>query len=234
MSQNNIQTVGTITKKETLASVENEMNCNALVMESLQPFPGYHGLTVPDSLEPESLFAITTGKFSDEFIVRTVQDINKSIGFTFSGTPGTIQYQNGLVEVVRLRGLSYLKAGQVIAKLTEAGFAFKKKRKISPYPSIIKIRKFFKVVKIAPRLFHDMDNKNTYYLQIPLLLDWDDFEKMTMEIKYNMEDNNFDAALTSVYYEKGIMDLVRIYDADADEKKLNHIHEKYMEAINRR
>ena len=233
MSRDIIQTVGTLTKKETLASVQNEMNCNILMLESQQPFPGYHGLTIPEIQEPESLFALTSGEFSSEFIIRTVRDINKEVAYNFSATPGTIQFKNGLSEVIRFKGLSYNKVGEVISIFIAAGIGFKKHRAISPYLSIIKVRKFFKVEKISSRIFHDLFEDETYYLQIPVPLDWDVFEKMTNDIKYNLKNNNFDAALTSVYYEKGIMDLVRIYDAEADQEKLNFILDKYMEAINR-
>lgn len=233
MSQNIIQTVGKLTKKETLASVQDEMNCNILMLESQKPFPGYHGLTVPDLAEPDSLFALTSGAFSSEFIVRTVHDINKEVDFEFMATPGTIQFKNGLAEVIRFKGLSYRKVGEIVAKFSAAGIGFRKHQRISPYASIIKVRKFFKVEKIAPWLFHDLFEDDTYYLQIPVLLEWDTFENMTNDIKYNLENNKFDAALTSVYYEKGIMDLVRIYDTDTDQKKLNFILEKYMEAIKR-
>ncbi len=233
MSQSIIQTVGTLIKKETLSSVQDEMNCNILMLESRQPFPGYHGSTVPDLQEPDSLFALTSGEFNSEFIIRTVHDVNKEVAFGFSATPGTIQFKNGLAEVIRFKGLSYDKVGEVIAKFSAAGIAFKKHRKITPYSSIIKVRKFFKVEKIDSRLFKDLFDKGTFYLQIPAYLDWDTFETMTNTIKYNLQNNNFDAALTNVYYERGVMDLVRIYDVDADKNKLNFILDKYMEAINR-
>ena len=233
MSQNIIQTVGTLTKKETLSSVENEMNCNILMLESKQPFPGYHGLTVPDSLEPDSLFALTSGTFSNEFIVRSVHEIKKAGNYEFSATPATIQFKNGLAEVIRFKGLAYAEVGEVMSKFVAVGIGFKRYRKISPYSSIIRVRKYFKVEKIATRLFLDLFDEGTYYLQIPVFLDWDAFEKMTMAIKYNLQNNNFDAGLTSVYYEKGIMDLVRIYDVEADQEKLNFILAKYLDAIDR-
>ena len=233
MERNIIQTVGTLTKKETLATVQDEMNCNILMLESQQPFPGYHGLTVPEILEPDSLFALTSGEFNSEFIIRTVQQINKEVDFDFSATPGTIQFKNGLSEVIRFKGLPYGRVAEVIAKFSLAGIGFKKHRKIAPFSSIIKVRKFFKVEKIVPRIFQDLFDEGTYYIQIPVFLDWDAFETMTNAIKYNIQNNNFDAALTSVYYEKGVMDLIRIYDVDADQEKLYFILDKYMEAINR-
>ena len=78
-----------------------------------------------------------------------------------------------------------------------------------------------------------MVEADTYYIQIPVLLEWDIFENMTNAIKYNLGNNKFDAALTSVYYEKGMMDLIRIYDTDTDKQRLNLILAKYMEAIKR-
>jgi len=233
MERNIIQTVGTLTKKETLGTVQNELNCNILMLESQQPFPGYHGSTVPDLKEPDSLFALTSGEYSSEFIIRTVQDIHREIDYGFSATPGTIQFKNGLSEVIRFKGLAYDKVGEVIRKFTAAGIAFKRHRTISPYSSIIKIRKFFKVEKIDTRIFHDLFEVDTYYLQIPVLLEWDVFEKMTTTIKYNLDNNKFDAAQTSVYYEKGIMDLIRVYDTDTSIERLNFILGKYMEAIKR-
>lgn len=233
MDSNMIQTVGKLTKKETLASVENETYSNFLVLETHSPFPGYHGETVPDSLEPLSLFVLTSGKFTDEFIIRTVRLVKKQFEFDFSATPGTIVFKNELTEVIRFKNLPYEEVGNVLHKFSEAGFGFKKARKVAPFSSIIHVRKFFKVEKIAPRLFKDLYDDGTYYLQIPVFLNWDSFEKMTMDLKYNMTNNNFDAAQGSVYYEKGIMDLVRIYDIDTNEKKLCYILEKYMEAINR-
>jgi hypothetical protein len=233
MESNIIQTVGKLTKKETLASVQDELNCNILMLESQQPFPGYHGSTVPELKEPDSLFALTSGDYSSEFIVRADQDIRKKLPFAFSATPGTIQFKNGLAEVIRFKGLSYEKVGEVVREFSLAGIAFKKHRKIPPYSSIISIRKFFKVEKIDTRVFHDLVEADTYYIQIPVLLEWDIFENMTNAIKYNLGNNKFDAALTSVYYEKGMMDLIRIYDTDTDKQRLNLILAKYMEAIKR-
>lgn len=47
-----LTSIGTITKKEKIATVENDIRSNTLVMESLFPFPGYHGTTVPDRTDP--------------------------------------------------------------------------------------------------------------------------------------------------------------------------------------
>ena len=77
MSIDIIRSVGTIVKGEKLASVENETNSKALILESFLPYPGYHGTTTPDYLEPESLFAVTKIIYPDDKIIRAIQRVKK-------------------------------------------------------------------------------------------------------------------------------------------------------------
>lgn len=65
------------------------------------------------------------------------------------------------------------------------------------------------------------------------MLRWNTFEKITNKIKYNLDDRNYDAALTNVYGQEGIIDFVRIFDREAIDSKLKHIHEKYLEAVSK-
>ncbi len=46
-----IETIGTIEKKESLEPVKYRN----LVLETVTPFPGYHGTTIPDTDVPSSL-----------------------------------------------------------------------------------------------------------------------------------------------------------------------------------
>ena len=80
-------------------------------------------------------------------------------------------------------------------------------------------------------IYKDADDKNVAYIEIPSLLRWPTFEKITMNMKYNMEDRNWDAALTSMFYKNGLMDFVRIFDEDNCQGKLLHIRNQYLEAI---
>lgn len=233
MSGKIFETIGTITKKEKLAVVEAETNSNALILEALQPFPGYHGATVPDSLEPESLFAITRLMYNDERIIRTIQSLKKESPVEFDGAPGTLNIQHEDYNFIRFKYLPYANAGEVINQFEKTGIEFKKTRKIVPYESILKVRKFFTLQENIEGIYNDREDNNMFYLEIPVLLRWNTFEKITIEMKYNMEDNNFDAAQSSIYCRKGLMDFVRIYDRDSCQGKLIFIRDKYLEAISR-
>ena len=224
-------TLGTITKKEQIASVENETNANLLVLENLAPFPGYHGTTVPDNLESDYLFAITKLMHKEELVIRAIQEVKKNLSFDFDAAPGSLNIQNGTRNFVRFKGLKYSLVGEVLTEFAKEGITFQKAKRIGPFETIIKVHKFFHLEQLSDHIYKDLNDENMHYFSVPSLLRWGSFEKMTMNCKYNCDDNNFDAAIATLYMNNGVADLVRIYDQNADIKKLKAIRKLYIEAF---
>jgi len=231
MNNDTITSIGTISKKENLASVEHETNTHVLVLESLFPFPGYHGTTVPDRTDPRSLFLVTNNVFSDDKIIRAIKQIKGNFPMYFDGAPGVIQLFNKPAGVIRLKYLPYNLVGDLVAAFQDEGITFLKERKVQEYSSIIKITKFFTIHKSSEGIYVDENWKEMAYLQMPIQMRWNSFEKITASIKHNVEDNNFDAALTYMYDKQGLLDFVRIYDEQNCQGKLIFIREKYLDAI---
>ncbi len=231
MENNIIQSLGTIVKKEKLASVESETNCKALILESLLPYPGYHGTTIPDQLEPESLFVVTKKEYTDEVIIRSIQQVKQKTKVSFDAVPGSIFLKNNQVNIIRFKDLPYNLISEVVEHFIDTGIDFEKAKKIAAYDTIIKIRKFFRLNILSNGIYEDMDVKEFFYLKVPTLIGWDKFEEITKNIKYNISDIVFDGAQTSVYDATGLVDFVRIYDKDRNTKKLTSIRNSYLEAI---
>ncbi|MFK5857544.1 MAG: hypothetical protein QM503_15545 [Bacteroidota bacterium] len=231
MKDNIIQSVGTIVKKEKLASVETETNCKALILESLLPYPGYHGTTIPDKLEPESLFVVTKKVYTDENIIRSIQKVKKATKVSFDAVPGTIILRNNPVSIIRFKGLPYNLIAEIIVHFIDTGIEFEKKKNVAAYESTIQIRKFFRVTELGDGIFEDMDVKEFFYIQVPIQLPWNKFEEITKSIKYNSGELVFDAAQTSVYNASGIVDFVRIYDKNRNIDNLGSIRKSYLDAI---
>jgi hypothetical protein len=200
-------------------------------LESLHPFPGYHGTTVPDRTDPKSLFLVTKNIYGDDRIIRSIKQVKKNFPHFFDGAPGLINLYNKPTGVIRLKYLPYNLVGELISAFQDLGLEFIKNRKVNNYGSIIKITKYFMLQEVSEGIWHDQNWKELYYLNLPLQLRWNSFEKITSSIKNNVEDNNFDAALTTLYDKDGVLDLVRIYDENSCQGKLIFIHEKYLEAI---
>ncbi len=231
MSENTLFSLGNVIKKEDLISVDFNTSCQSLVLESEQPYPGYHGITLPKSA-PDSLYLVAKSAVSDDTIIRTIQEIKSEQTIQFDGAPGTIKLSNTFkASVIRIKNARYEEIPQLVQTFIDKGFEFRKYKKINSFISLINIRKYFKIKEIISNIYHDIENEAYYYLQIPKLIEWDNFEKITQYIKYNVEENNFDAALCSMYNENGLIDFVRIYDEKFKVEKLIFILKKYNDAL---
>lgn len=231
MTKKIIQSIGNITKKETLRLVEQLNNCNSLILESTEPFPGYHGTTVPDKLDPDSIFLVTRYAYNDDRIIRAIMAVKKTFPFRFDAAPGSLYLNNKPVNIIRIKFLPYHHVPELIEIFQDHEIDFMKKRRINPYDSLIKIRKHFRMEESVEGIYQDMDTKEFSYLQIPCAMRWNTFEKITMQIKYNIKDNNFDAAMGHVYDANGLLDFVRIYDKNFKLGKLIFIRNKYLDFI---
>lgn len=231
MEKRNLSSIGIISKKENLASVEHNTNSHALVLESLFPFPGYNGTTVPDRTDPRALFLVTKSLHKDDKIIRAIQNIKTGFPHHFDGAPGNVTLYNELTGAIRIKHLAYEQIGSLVEAFEKYGIEFAREKKVAEYSSIIHITKYFQMEGIDEGLFADKFWKGMFYVQIPVKLSWAAFEKITMDIKHNVEDRDFDAALTSMYDENGLVDLVRIYDEHCSTEKLTFIRKKYLEAI---
>jgi hypothetical protein len=224
-----LETIGTIEKKEMLGPV----GYKELVLEAFQPFPGYHGTTVPDKDAPNSLFAITRSKYTEEKIIRVIQKIKTDQKFTFDATPGMVTLYNMLNPCIRFKDLmSYDEMPAILKAFEDEGIEFMSNRKIEPYSGIIKVKKYFLVEVLSDHFFKDVEEPCMHYFTIPVQLRFNQFEKITIDLKNNMEDANFDVALGSIFRKSGLIDVIRVYDDKSSPEKLEYIRAKYLQAIN--
>lgn len=225
-----IETIGTIEKKELLGPV----GYNDLVLESFAPFPGYHGTTVPDSDKPKSLFVITRSKYTEEKVIRATQKIKQDRKLHFDATPGLVTLYNMLNPCIRFKDVeNYDQIPEILRAYNNEGIEFMTNRKVEPFTGIIKVKKYFLVRQLTETTYVDAENPNVYYFEIPVLLRFPQFEKITMDIKRNMEEANFDVALGTFYRKAGLIDIVRVYDAHCTPEKLHMIKNKYMLIISK-
>jgi hypothetical protein len=224
-----LETLGTIEKKEMLGPVGYE----ELVLEAFHPLPGYHGATVPDQGVPKSLLAITRSRYTEEKVIRVTQKIKADHNFKFDGTPGMVTLYNMLNPCIRFKELtSYKDLPPILKAYEEEGIEFMSNRNIEPFTGIIKVKKYFLIEAISDNAFKDAENPDMYYFRIPAQLRFNQFEKITVDIKRNLENPNFDAALGTIYRKEGIVDLIRIYDDKCTLERLDMIRSKYIQAIN--
>jgi hypothetical protein len=229
-----IETCGTILKKETIAALESDFCGNALVLESMFPFPGYYHKVIPDKeeLHPGSIFLVLKTGINDEKLMRVNHEIKKVIKKRFDAAPAHINLYNEMKPCIRVKYLpSYKDIPELVEMYREEGVQLLKYKKIKPYTGLISVKKFFIVDSIEPGIYMDTEEPEMGYIQIPGYLKWSNFEKITLDMKRNMENNKFDAAIGTIHRKNCLLDIVRIFDMEISLEKLNIIRNKYLEAI---
>lgn len=221
-----IEVSGTVIKKESLVATNSEICNNILILETAHAFPGYNGI-VPEEKVPGSLFLITKKKYSKESVIRSAMALRKSLKMDLDIVSARVTFRNNDVATIRIKGLSnYAILPQLIQALSDEGYRFERFKTVKEFSSIIQVKKEFLLDEIEDGFYTDQNNSEFHYFAMEKELKWYAFEKAIMDIKYNTDDNNFDAALATFYRAGGVIDLVRIYKKDLSLDELKKIKDK--------
>ena len=228
MEKNYFETTGTIIKEERIGNVEYKISPNTLVLEIIEPFPGYHH-QVPEFKKPESIFLMTRSAMSREIIARLTKKIRSYFPHPFDAASAIIEAKS-VMHGIRIKNLPSFELIEEIQNCFRAeGIEFRKYRKIDE-SAIITVKKFFEMYVAGDNLFVDKE-ENMAYIAIPEPLSWNKFKEMTISIRNNWDFKDFDAAMGSMYYHGELWELIRIFWEKTDIEKLRTLKQKYFNEI---
>lgn len=234
-----IQAIGYLLKKEKLATYDTQVAHAELILEGLAPFPGfYEQYFLPTSAKeetPKSLFLVIKDFdvcHEDEFI-RMCSHVQREHKVKFNAALSSIQLLNQPATCIRINMDDYSGLESLIQHFKLVGVKFQTSKAVKAYQSLIKIRRFFNLELLEDGIFKDQDKSDTYYIEVPAYMTWEEFEATTLEIRNNWDYKVYDAAQAAIYNRNGIVELVRIFDLKADIEKLRYLHQKYSKEANR-
>jgi len=233
MSLRNLCSLGSITKKEKLSTTDQVNDKSVLVFETGHPYSGYYGTTVPDSTEPMSLFLTTKHQYNDDKIIRAIQTVKTRLDYDFDAVPGSVTYGNRHLGIIRIRCLSYNHIAELAEEFRSEGVDFMPYQKFPPFEGIIRITKYFNTVEEEEGIYIDQENKAFAYLRIDKNLRWNTFENVYADVRNNLTGFTFDAALATMYDNKGIIDFVRIYDEKRSVDHLRQVRKTFLDVLNK-
>jgi hypothetical protein len=236
---NRIESLGFVVKKEKIATLESDYKFSELILEDLDPFPGFYDhFHIPmneEEQKPRSIFAVIKNRGLDDMddFIRTTVRIKKDTGLNFDAVMGWLELQNATTGCIRINMDDYSALPQIIEHYSKNGIEFLASRTVKPYISLISIRKYMILDKIADGIYKDTDMADTYYLVVDKYLPWDQFERTSISIRNNWEHKVYDAAQAGVYCKKGVFELVRIFDRKASIDRLRYLKDKYNIEVSR-
>ena len=235
-----IEALGYITKMETLATLKYKEPLPILVLEDMAPFSGYYDTyNVPRNLKevmPRSVFFVVRAfhEHNEDDFIRLTQKIKRlHPDYCFDAVFGQLTVLNQRSQAIRVK-LDDLDLIPNLARLyQEGGVVFARPREIREFTTIIKVRKYFEMEVMTEGIYHDLDQPNTYYLEVGVEPDWADFEDIYKNVKNNYDFKSFDAAIGSMYRKLGLVDFIRIYSADIRIEQLKYLQDRFRSELKR-
>jgi len=168
-----------------------------------------------------------------EEIIRATQNIEKEYNWNFDVGKGYMYIGSEFLNVIRVRHLPQL---DLVVKIQEAfikqGIHFlMNKRLKGRLETRVKIVKFLVLETIGEGIYIYSEDPTFAYIEIPKYLHHDDFAKVSMDVKYNWDGHEFDAASASFYNEGKLFEVVRIRSSQNNLEYLTKIKKLYSEKI---
>ena len=229
-----IETIGYIKKEVNLSTLESYVIPNTLVLESLHPYPDYHGKNLPEKSKPRSIFLIVNKDYSYKEIARVTKKIKQEYEFDFNASQGNIYFKTTSYPCIRIKHLkSYTFLPELQSKFQDEGIKFAKQKSINS-SGLIVINKHFYVDEVEEGVYRDIDEDSKFYVEIPVDLPWSEFKEQILNVKNNIDNSNFDAAQGVFYRRSGIVEVVRLYICEGEFEKVLRIHKMLTNQIKKK
>ena len=221
-----------LTKSDTVVAIEEKVLPGSLVFDSLNPFPGYYH-EGPTNVKPIYLYMVLAKQYPLEEILRATQTIEKEYNWNFDGGKGYMTIGSEYLNVIRVRHLPQL---DLVKKIQEAyinqGIEFLMNKKLKGrLEAQVKIVKFSNLEQLGEGIYVNVADPTFGYIDIPKYLHHDAFQQVTMDVKYNWDGHEFDAASGSFYKNGKLYETVRIRSDKVSAKYLSAIKKLYHEKI---
>ena len=221
-----------LTKADTVVAIEEKVLPGSVVFDSLNPFPGYYHES-PTSSRPIYIYMVLARQYPLEEIIRATQNIEKEYNWNFDAGKGYMTIGSEYLNVIRVRHLPQI---DLVEKIQEAyikqGIHFLMNKKLKGKLDVnVKIVKFLNLEIIGEGIYSYCDDPTFAYIEIPKYLNHQAFMKVSMDVKYNWDGHEFDAASSSFYNEGKLFETVRIRSSQNDLEYLTKIKKLYTEKI---
>ncbi len=219
---------GFILKKEELRSLENCQGCLSFILVASNPFPGYH-----KKVNKSFYYLIIDNKEQDikDNLIRITQNINKKYNKQIDSSPCVLTIYNKFYTAIRLYNHKLSEIPEIENLYRVYGISFLKKQEVKPFFSLIKLHKYFELVEIEKGFYKSKNSEGFYYVQIPVKLEWEDFEHLLAKTKNKENYLNCDFSLAVFYSKGGFIDLIRIYSDECTSPKQKEFQKGILDSI---
>ncbi|MGE4586834.1 MAG: hypothetical protein AB7D05_05785 [Mangrovibacterium sp.] len=231
-SKKGIEVFGTINKQETVLSVTDRVLPGSLVFEAIAPFPGYYHAE-PNTTRPVYLYLALQEQYPLIDIIRASEKVERIFDEHFDAGKGFLQIRTDTYYVLRIRHLNqYDLIGKLQQSYRSQGLLpLQKTLRGLEETARIRVVKFFQLEPLEEGIYLDRKEACHAYLEIPRHHSWEEFNELTMRVKYNWEGSKFDAATGAFHHQGRLHEFVRIYSSRLSPDFLQQLRQLYLKKI---
>jgi hypothetical protein len=223
--------IGKIIIQEKIDTIDENKLPNTFVINVPDPYKNYYG-RFTEIVKPVSIIFVTKTPNSFEKILRVTKKINEKYHLNMDGAKCEVTMNSRKLDGVRVKGINrFHEIGQIQQYYKDEGYDFAKSEKFKSTEALIRINRFFNVDEVEKGIYHSHDEDEVYYIEVPRYMTWDEFKKLTQEIKHNISDANYDIAKGIFYVNHGITEILRVVKPKASMELLKTIQQKYIEKL---
>lgn len=223
--------IGKIIIQEKIDTIDENKLPNTFVINVPDPYKNYYG-RFTEIVKPVSIIFVTKTPNSFEKILRVTRKINEKYHLDLDGAKCEVTMNSRKLDGIRVKGINrFHEIGQIQQYYKDEGYDFAKSEKFKSTEVLIRINRFFNVDEVEKGIYHSRDEDGVYYIEVPRYMTWDEFKKLTQEIKHNIFDANYDIAKGIFYVNHGITEILRVVKPKATLELLKTIQHKYIEKL---
>ena len=223
--------IGKIIIQENIDTVNENKLPGTFVINVPDPYKNYYG-RFTEIVKPTSIVFVTKTPNSFEKILRITKKINEKYNLCLDGAKCEVTVKDRKLNGIRVKGLNrFHEIGQIQQYYKDEGYDFAKSEKFAATEALIRINRFITIEELEKGIYHSKDEDNTYYIEMPRYMSWEEFKKLTYDVKHNISEHNYDIAKGIFYVNHGIVEILRIVRPKATLELLKTIQNKYIEKL---
>jgi hypothetical protein len=224
-TKKNIEGFGCFAERLDIAVSPFSEKHEVLILES-DPEPGYFSKNgFPENLvtaKDHHLYILTKHPITcfQDWVIQQACIAKNRHNVHVHVSPGQLTFQNKPHNCIRMRTQEVDNIKPFIDLLLSKEVSFVKHTKVKPFKSIVHFKKHIEIESIGDGIYADLHDKNRHFVEIPILVEYDEFEKLVEGIKNNCKFNMFNAALVSMARRDKVINFIAVYSKHCDESKL--------------
>jgi hypothetical protein len=223
--------IGKIIKQENIDTIDNNKIPKTFVINVPDPYKSYYS-RFTDIDKPVAVIFVTKSINSFEKILRVTKKINDTYNLELSGAKCEVTIKSRKLNGVRIKGMNrFSEVSQIQQYFLDEGFEFAKSESFTNTESIIRINRFFEIEELDSTIYKSTIEDDVFYFELPKFISWEEFKRITSEVKNNMTDSSFDIAKGILYVNEGITEIVRVVKPKATVEFLKTIQQKYVDRL---